>query len=241
MPQARSLHRRVRYSWEPALLGSAGGVRVALPVLASDTFFIINGDTLTDVDPEAVLGAHRASGSLVTLALVPNTEPDRYGGVRVERGGVVTGFAARGPAAIGTHHFIGLQVAAAKAFQSLAVGTPASTIGGLYDQLIAAQPGSVRGFVCDASFMDVGTPIDYLKTCEAFGDVVGQRSFVDPSALVSRSVLWDDVRVGAGCRLERCIMTDGVRVPARTTLKDAVLSASSNGEVLSSPLSVAHA
>src|SRR5207249_11606734 len=74
---------RVRYSWEqPVVLGSAGGPRQALPLLATDRFFIINGDTLTDVDPRAVMRAHDAAHGLVTLALVPNREPQRYGGVQ---------------------------------------------------------------------------------------------------------------------------------------------------------------
>src|SRR5450759_5100656 len=42
---------RARYSWEqPRVLGSAGGPRLALPIIGAETFFIINGDTLTDLD-----------------------------------------------------------------------------------------------------------------------------------------------------------------------------------------------
>src|SRR5689334_13845428 len=34
----------VRYSWEQPVLGSAGGPRRAAPLLATDTFLIVNGD-----------------------------------------------------------------------------------------------------------------------------------------------------------------------------------------------------
>ena len=44
-----ALGTRVRYSWERVLLGSAGGPRRALPLL-DDRFFLINSDTLCDVD-----------------------------------------------------------------------------------------------------------------------------------------------------------------------------------------------
>src|SRR5215813_10681204 len=58
---------RVRYSWEqPRVLGSAGGVRQALPLVAADTFLLVNGDTLTDVDVAAVVASHRAAGARVT-------------------------------------------------------------------------------------------------------------------------------------------------------------------------------
>src|SRR5205085_1862236 len=71
----RDLGARVRYSWElPRILGSAGGPRLARPIVGADTFFIINGDTLTDVDLASITAAHEAPGALVTLALVPNRE-----------------------------------------------------------------------------------------------------------------------------------------------------------------------
>ena len=46
----------------------------------------------------------------MTLALVPNREFLRYGGVRLDAGGRVTGFVRRGPAAEGSYHFIGVQM-----------------------------------------------------------------------------------------------------------------------------------
>src|SRR5439155_16440805 len=75
---------RVRYSWEqPQVLGSAGGPRQALSILGANTFYLINGDTLTDLDLTAVATAHQQSGARVTLALVPNHEPQKYGGVHL--------------------------------------------------------------------------------------------------------------------------------------------------------------
>src|SRR4051812_30294001 len=143
------LGARVRYSWEqPRVLGSAGGPRLALPLLAAETFFIVNGDTLTDVDLAGIASAHADSGARVTLALVPNEEFDRYGGVLLDDERRVTGFVRRGPAARGSYHFIGVQVAHASVFAPLVVGEPASSIGAVYDTLMAARPGSVRGVVC---------------------------------------------------------------------------------------------
>src|SRR5882762_9961073 len=92
------LGARVRYSWEqPRLLGSAGGPRLARPMLDADTFLIINGDTLTDVDLVRLADAHAATGALVTLALVPNREFTRYGGVLLDDEQRLLGFSPRGP------------------------------------------------------------------------------------------------------------------------------------------------
>src|SRR5882757_4599514 len=85
------LGARVRYSWEqPRILGSAGGPRLARAIVGAETFLIINGDTLTDLDLRPLCEAHEASGALVTLALVPNREFLRYGGVQLDAGGPST-------------------------------------------------------------------------------------------------------------------------------------------------------
>ena len=62
------LGARARYSWEqPTILGSAGGPRQALDILGVDTFFLINGDTLTDLDLRGLFDAHAESGALGTV------------------------------------------------------------------------------------------------------------------------------------------------------------------------------
>jgi NDP-sugar pyrophosphorylase family protein len=159
---------RVRYSWEPEILGSAGGPRLALEIIGDDTFVIANGDTLTDLDVRALVDAHGRSDALVTLALVPNRKPEKYGGAIMKDDGTVTGFTARAPSAKDSYHFIGVQMVHAEAFRPLAAGQRAPSIGGLYDTLIAARPGSIRGYVSDAAFWDIGTPEDYEKTSAAF-------------------------------------------------------------------------
>src|SRR5215470_5305728 len=83
------LSARVRYSWESPVLGSAGGPRHALPLIGEKTFFLVNGDTLTDVDLPTMLDQHRRTGALVTMALIPNPDPAKYGGVRLDDSGVI--------------------------------------------------------------------------------------------------------------------------------------------------------
>ena len=89
------LGARVRYSWESPILGSAGGPRHALPLLMDSTFVLVNGDTITNVDLPAMIAQHRRTGALVTMALIPNPRPDKYGGVLLDEGGAVTAFTAR--------------------------------------------------------------------------------------------------------------------------------------------------
>ncbi len=151
------------------MLGSAGGPRRALPLLGASPFLIVNGDTLTNVDIGSLVADHRQSGALVTMAVVRNAEPEKYGGVVAESDGAVTGFARRlSPtanvrAAEQTYHFVGVQVAEAEAFVSLPDNVPSESVAERYPALIAARRGSVRAFVTSAEFFDIGTPRDYLQ------------------------------------------------------------------------------
>ena len=239
------LGARVRYSWEPVILGSAGGPRLAQPIVGADTFWIINGDTLTDVDLAALAARHAETAARVTLALVPNREFLRYGGVRLDRDGGVAGFVKRGPAAEGTYHYIGVQLVDGRVFDALRRGDAASSIGGVYDALVAESPGAVRGFVSDAAFFDVGTVADYWRTHEAFSaaaqlasPAVDREPAIDSTARVARSILWDDVRVGAGATVDECIVTDGVDVPDGASYRRSILIARPEGGPIALPMEI---
>lgn len=238
MGDGRHLGARVRYSWEqPDVLGSAGGPRLASPLLAADPFLIVNGDTLTDLDLGALAAAHARSEALVTMALVPNNDPHRYGGVRLDARGQVVGFAKRGEAAVGSHHFIGVQVASAGAFASVRPGEARNSVGDVYDTLIASRPGSVRGFVCSAGFWDIGSVADYWRTSRTLAAAettpdtqlratllgLGRQVHVDPTATIHESIVWDRVTVGARAVLDGCIVTDDVTVPSGSEHRNAIL------------------
>jgi NDP-sugar pyrophosphorylase family protein len=221
------LGARIRYSWEqPIILGSAGGPRQALPIVNADTFFLINGDTLTNLDLHAMAAAHAASGALVTMALVPNIEFHRYGGVKVAGQNWIVGFARRGPDSEATGHFIGVQVVSSSVFRHLPEHTMIQTVGGIYDELIRRQPGAVRAFFSDADFRDVGTAQDYLRTSRALSTApfdAGQRVRIDSTARITDSILWDDVEVGSHAVVDECIVADGVQIPAGANYQRSIL------------------
>lgn len=218
------LDARVRYSWESPVLGSAGGPRHALPLLldgGDSTFVLVNGDTLTNVDLPSMIRRHRESGALVSMALIPNPRPDKYGGVLLDSDHIVTGFTRRGSAE-SSLHFIGPQVVNAEVFADLPDGVLSESVLEVYPRLMRDRPGSVRGVVGDWTFRDIGTPADLLETSLSLAAADGRPDrprwgrhvSVDPSARVTRSVLWDDVTVMSGAEISECVIADGVTVQA---------------------------
>jgi NDP-sugar pyrophosphorylase family protein len=201
------LGARVRYSWEqPDVLGSAGGPRHALPLVDSDDFLIVNGDTLSDVALADLIGAHRRTGAEATLAVIANPAPDRYGGVVVNEDDSITGFVPKG-APDNAWHFVGVQVANASLFAPLEDGVPVESVGQVYREAIAARPGSVRAWPTTGTFIDVGTPRDY------FAAATTRRGLV----------IWPGASVDADATLHRCIVASGVHVPGGFHAEDAIL------------------
>jgi NDP-sugar pyrophosphorylase family protein len=249
------LGARVRYSWESPVLGSAGGPRHALPLVtevsgrsggaaaAADVFVLVNGDTLTDVDLPEMIRRHRGRGALVSMALIPNPRPDKYGGVLLDDRGAITAFTRRGTPSP-SYHFIGPQVVNAEVFADLPDGVPAESVLDVYPRLMRERPGSVVGFTGDWRFQDIGTPADLLETSLALAAADGRPDrprwgrnvSIDPSARIIRSVLWDDVHVGAGAEIDECVVADGVTIPAGARHRRCAIVRGPDGRLLVAPM-----
>lgn len=216
---------RVRYSWERQVLGSAGGPRRALDVWPglSTSLLIVNGDTLTDFPLRPMIDAHaaaRADGGRVTMAVVRNTRPDHYNGIRIDAERRVRGFVPRGHTEE-TWHFIGVQVIEPDVLAGVSPDEPSETVAGLYRTLVDAEPGAIRVWPVDAPFLDIGTPDDYLDACFALAS---------PEARAARVIIespWDDetppAQIAADARLTDCVVWPGASVASGVQLERCVV------------------
>jgi mannose-1-phosphate guanylyltransferase/mannose-1-phosphate guanylyltransferase/phosphomannomutase len=90
---------RLVYSYEPELMGTAGGVRNVRDHFGGETFLIISGDALTDVDLTALWNTHKEKGGIATLSLKPVDDPSQLGVVIVNEDGRIQGFQEKPDAA----------------------------------------------------------------------------------------------------------------------------------------------
>ena len=224
------LGMRIRYSWEPRILGSAGGPRRALPLLDTERFLIVNGDTLCDVDLGDMVRDHAESNADVTMAVVPNPAPDHYNGITLDADRRVTAFVPRGQAH-GSWHFIGVQVVEASVFAGLSDGEPAETVAGMYRERLTTGTINLRGYCIDLPFVDVGTPRDYLAAALALagtgsGNAIEAGANVDASVRMSGTAVWSNSSIGPDGVLEDCVVADAT-LPAGFRASSAVLVPSS--------------
>jgi mannose-1-phosphate guanylyltransferase len=83
---------RLQYRYEQELLGTAGGVRGCSEFFSGETFLVISGDALTDIDLSAFVARHRQAGGIATLAVKKVSDTREYGVVLHDRDGRITGF-----------------------------------------------------------------------------------------------------------------------------------------------------
>jgi mannose-1-phosphate guanylyltransferase/mannose-1-phosphate guanylyltransferase/phosphomannomutase len=83
---------RLTYRFEPELLGTAGGVRNCADFFGEESFLVISGDALTDIDLTALVDRHLKAGGVATLAVKKVPDTQEYGVVLHDREGRITGF-----------------------------------------------------------------------------------------------------------------------------------------------------
>ncbi|MCX7710032.1 MAG: mannose-1-phosphate guanyltransferase [Clostridia bacterium] len=81
----------LHYFTEDSPLGTAGSVKNAEDFL-DDTFVVISGDSLTNIDLSAAVDFHKKNSSKATLVLTKVDVPLEYGVVITDQTGAITGF-----------------------------------------------------------------------------------------------------------------------------------------------------
>src|SRR3954462_5632413 len=81
----------IGYSVEESPLGTAGSVRLAAPEL-DDTFLVISGDALCDIDLSKIVEFHKEKGAAVTIGLKSVDNPLEFGIVVTDEEGRVERF-----------------------------------------------------------------------------------------------------------------------------------------------------
>jgi len=116
---------RLRYSVEPRLLGTGGGLRHLLPLIDGERFLVLNADQITDVDLGALIEIHRRRDAIGTLAVVDADTTLAYRRLTVSDG-LLQGLAA--PEVVTGPIFTGVQVVERRLFRGRCPADPACIV-----------------------------------------------------------------------------------------------------------------
>ncbi len=150
----------VAYAWDgPALRGTAGALRGALPLLGPE-FYVLYGDSYLDCDYQAVGTAWAASGRPALMTVLRND--GRWDRSNVEYGeGAIRAYDKRRPTPAMHHVDYGLGVLTPDALAALPE-TATADLADLYTAL-AAQ-GRLAAYLVRRRFYEVGSPAGLAAT-----------------------------------------------------------------------------
>ncbi len=209
---------RMRYATEDSPLGTAGSVRNAADEL-DDTFLVISGDVLTDIDLAELVKEHRASDAFASIALKRVQNPLEFGIVITKPDGEIERFLEKptwGQVFSDTIN-TGIYVLEPRVFDFIPPDEVIDFSGDVFPAALDHDL-SIHGFVADCYWEDVGTTEAYLQ---AHADVldgkvdvelpgfelgdgvwVGEGAEIDPAARIEGpAVIGDNCRVEAGARI----------------------------------------
>jgi len=150
----------IEYSKEPRPLGTAGAVKFAKPRLCgASTFLVMNGDSFMQIDIQELIAFHRRCGGIVSMAVVPMKNENRYGTVRFAADGRVSGFTEKGDGPPSGFINAGVYVFDYDIFDYIPSG-PASLEGDVFPKILDK---GVFAAEQDGVFIDIGTPKDYAR------------------------------------------------------------------------------
>lgn len=220
-PDGRCAGIPLHYAVEPEPLDTAGAIRFAAEDAGIDeAFLVLNGDVLTDLAVDELIGFHRASGAEATVSLTPVDDPSRYGVVPTDADGRVTGFVEKPPAGAASCNWInaGTYVFEPSVIDRIEPGRRVSVEREVFPAM--ADEGVLYGLRYEAYWVDTGTPETYLGVqLDLLDGMRGPaRSGVDdaaeihPGSTVRRSVIGPGAVVAEGSRVCNSVVMAGSRI-----------------------------
>ncbi len=151
----------IGYSTEEKPMGTAGAIGMLQDRL-KQTFLVVNGDTFSDIDIAALSKQHTQREAAVTIALVLQNDCSRFGRVKTDRQGYITGFTEKDHSGKSGWINAGVYMFEPCVLDMIPSGTPYSIERHLLPELLSGEE-KILGYKSTAAFFDIGIPRDYFN------------------------------------------------------------------------------
>jgi mannose-1-phosphate guanylyltransferase/mannose-1-phosphate guanylyltransferase/phosphomannomutase len=214
----------ISYSYEPELMGTAGGVKNNADFFGKDTFLVMSGDALTDIDLGGLVAAHRRHGSIATMSVKEVADPSLYGVVVADDDDRVVGFQEKPTIEEARSRLCncGIYVFEPEILSHIPAGEFDDFGTRLLPDLLKQQvPYHIHAI--DEYWNDVGNLKELVRgnsdalyghvAAEIPGDEIQPGVWVDEGALLAASVKMEPpVAIGRGCDIGEGVVIEGPTV-----------------------------
>lgn len=162
----RGMH--LSYSRETELLGTAGALRLALPLIKSDHALILNGDSICYADLKAMWKWHNSKNSDATILITQVPDVSRYGQVQISlESAAVTQFEEKGATSGSGWVNAGVYILSRKLIEEI----PAGSFVSMERQIFPSWIGrGLLAYQSSGAFLDIGTPESYQSAAKILKD-----------------------------------------------------------------------
>jgi len=156
---------RLVYAIENEPLGTGGAIKNALRYIQSPETFVLNGDTLFNIDLVSFYNLHKRKNSKVSLALKGISSTERYGAVKIDENNRIIAFSEK---AQKFNVLIngGIYLLDKNFFNSLTTQNKFSFEKDFLEKYY--KEFEFYGFAFDGYFIDIGVPEDYERAKKEF-------------------------------------------------------------------------
>lgn len=217
---------KLHYVEEPVILGTSGALDNTREFFEHETFVVVNGKIITDIDLNAAIETHRRMKALATLVLLPNVRRERFSVIETDAGRV-TRFGRmpvdEGPVPL---MFTGIHIMEPRILEYIPRGVFSDSVTDVYPKAMA-DGEIIAAHVASGKWRELSTLKRYLDISVELLQEEGKSLIAGANATISgtvtESVLWDDVEVGAGARINRAVLADKVKIGANEVVENAIV------------------
>jgi NDP-sugar pyrophosphorylase family protein len=142
-------------SRETSPLGTAGAIKLAEPLIHSNVFMAMNGDSFCEIDLASLIKFHHSKSALASVALSPMENASDYGGVTLGDNDAITRFDEKKSAPSSGWVNAGVYIFK----RSILDRVPADKKVSLEQELFPSMAGNgLYGFTTQSRLLDIGTP-----------------------------------------------------------------------------------
>lgn len=206
----------VRYSLEDKPLGTGGPIAFARQYLdKGETFLVMNGDILSEIDINAMRRIHETSHALATIALYEVNDPTRFGVARLDEHHRIEEFVEKPRLADAPSRLVnaGMYLMEPEVIDRIATGRKVIIEREVFPAL--ASEGKLYGYVHSGIWFDIGNISDFMNANFTLLD----------SRSRGRVIEGDGVRVAESAKLhgpsyvgDSATIDDGVRLGPQTII-----------------------
>lgn len=223
----------LHYAVEPEPLDTGGAIRFAADHAGiDDTFVVVNGDVLTDLDVARLVSFHRDKGAEATIHLTPVDDPSAYGVVELDGDGRVRRFVEKPAPGTAPSDLInaGTYVFEPSVLARIPTGRKVSIERETFPAIV--DDGGLFALSTDDYWIDTGRPDTYRQanfdlldgrrralTCA----MVADGAAVDASAAIEHSLVSPGASVGGGSSIRDSIVLPGAVIESGARVVDSIV------------------